>query len=78
MWSVGVDVHARISRVCVLDQNGKPVREFVIRGVPRRLVEALGELRKPFAVCFEAPCGYGYLFDQLRRIARRVVVAHPG
>jgi transposase len=32
----------------------------------------------PFAVCYEASCGYGYLHDRLARRAQRVVVAHPG
>ena len=35
-------------------------------------------LKPPFAVCFEASAGYGYLFERLQRVARRVVVAHPG
>ena len=78
MLSVGVDVHARSSQVCILDQNGKLVREFAIRGAPAKLIEALSKVKKPFAVCFEASCGYGYLFDQLRHVARHVVVAHPG
>jgi len=38
----------------------------------------VGKIRKPFAVCFEASTGYGYLFEHLQTIARRVVVAHPG
>jgi len=29
-------------------------------------------------VCFEATCGYGYLYDELAKIAERVVMAHPG
>lgn len=41
-------------------------------------VQELKKLRKPFAVCFEASTGYGFMFERLREIARRVVVAHPG
>jgi transposase len=32
----------------------------------------------PWTICFEATCGYGYLYRELSRLARRVVVAHPG
>jgi transposase len=30
------------------------------------------------AVCYEASCGYGFLYDLFREVADRVVVAHPG
>jgi transposase len=33
---------------------------------------------RPFSVCFEASCGYGYLHERLSALARRVAVAHPG
>jgi transposase len=36
------------------------------------------EIKKPFAICFEATCGYGYLYERLSEMAERVVVAHPG
>lgn len=32
----------------------------------------------PFAVCYEASCGYGYLHEQFSRVAATVKVAHPG
>ena len=35
-------------------------------------------LKRPFSICYEASCGYGHIHDQLRPIAKRVVVAHPG
>jgi len=35
MLYVGLDVHVRKTTVCVLDSNGKTVREFAVRG-PRR------------------------------------------
>jgi transposase len=41
-------------------------------------VEELTKVKRPFAVCFEASTGYGHLYDQMARVARRVVVAHPG
>ena len=48
------------------------------RGGWDRLREELRGLSKPFQVCYEASVGYGALHDQLRRIAKHVVVAHPG
>jgi transposase len=78
MWHVGLDAHARQSTYCVLDEGGRKVRVRTIRGTWHDVVAELAQLEKPFAVCFEASLGYGYLFEQLGRIARRVVVAHPG
>ena len=78
MWFVGLDVHQRSSAVCILDKNGKRVKRMQIRGPWSKVIEVLREIRHPFAICYEASCGYGYLYDQLRRFARRVVVAHPG
>ena len=49
-----------------------------MRGRWSKLLERLEQIDRPFAICYEASCGYGYLHDQLRRIAKRVVVAHPG
>ena len=78
MWSIGLDVHQRQSSVCILDSNGKRIKEFPVRGRWSKLIERLEQINQPFAICYEASCGYGYLHDQLRRIAKRVVVAHPG
>jgi len=38
----------------------------------------IGQVPGPVSVVFEASCGWGLLYDQLCRVARRVVVAHPG
>ncbi len=78
MLSVGLDVHLRLFVLCILDANGKMVKRLTIRGHWPKLIEALQTLDQPFAICYEASCGYGHLHDQLSRIARRVVVAHPG
>jgi transposase len=32
----------------------------------------------PWQVCFEASCGYGWLYERLKKMAQKVVVAHPG
>ena len=78
MRYVGIDVHQTISMVCVLDDQGRKEQAFTVRGRWPKLIEAFGRLPRPFAVCFEASTGYGYLYSNLRPMAERVVVAHPG
>jgi transposase len=78
MFFVGLDVHQKRSSVCILDGNGKKVKELAVLGNWERLVEEVTKLPRPMAICFEASCGYGYLYQQLVKIADRVVVAHPG
>jgi len=78
MLYVGLDVHARQSTFCVLDLNGRHLRTHAIRGRWDKVLAELAAMKRPFAVCFEATSGYGYLHEQLRKMAKRVVVAHPG
>lgn len=78
MRYVGLDVHYRSSTYCVLDENGQELQCETIRGHWPKLLERLRTLGKPWTICFEASCGYGYLYRELSRMAQRVVVAHPG
>lgn len=78
MYSVGLDVHSKRSSICILDENGKRHKHFEVRGSWPKLMETIDTLPRPFAVCFEASCGYGYLHDQLAKRAATVQVAHPG
>jgi len=78
VYYVGIDVHGRSFAMCILDHHGKTVKETIIRGSLKDLLEAVVTIKRPFTVCYEASCGYGYLHDQLARRAQRVVVAHPG
>ncbi len=78
MYHVGLDVHWKTSTLCILDENGKRVKHMTIRGHWQKLLAECRRISEPFAVCFEASCGYGYLHDELSKIARKVVVAHPG
>lgn len=78
MLYVGADVHLRSSVVCILDENGREIKTRSIRGGWKNLVEVLRGLKEPFAVCYEASCGYGVLYDALKGVAHRVTVAHPG
>jgi transposase len=78
MWYVGMDVHLRQTAICILDHTGQPVKSMTVKGAWDRVLVELGRIKEPFAVCFEASCGYGHLHDELLRIAKKVRVAHPG
>jgi len=79
MHYVGLDVHARRSSLCILDSFGKVVKRVEVRGSwPKLMEQVAAQVPRPFAVCFEASCGYGYLHERLSALARRVAVAHPG
>lgn len=78
MYYVGLDVHYRTSTYCILDEQGREVKCETVRGHWPKLLEHLAMITEPWTICFEATCGYGYLYRQLSRLARRVVVAHPG
>jgi transposase len=78
MHYVGVDVHQRRSSVCILDSHGKPVKEFSVKGNWSELLEQMRLVPRPFGVCYEASCGYGYLHEKFSAVAQSVQVAHPG
>lgn len=78
MHFVGLDIHWRSTTMCILDENGRRIKRETIRRPWDRVLECCWKIPRPFAVCFEASCGYGYLYDKLSRMASRVVVAHPG
>jgi len=78
MYYVGLDVHWKQSTFCVLDENGRKMSSRTVHGSWDKVLVALSCVKKPFAICFEASTGYGYLYEKLRELAVRVVVAHPG
>jgi transposase len=79
MYYVGLDVHAKRSSLSILDGNGKLVKHLEVKGAWARLLEVVdAQVPRPFAICYEASCGYGHLYDQFARRAERVRVAHPG
>ena len=78
MWYVGMDVHLRQTTVCILDENGRRVKMQTVKGPWDKVLMELTHIRHSFTVCFEASCGYGHLHDRLSRLAKTVVVAHPG
>lgn len=82
MWYVGIDIHWRSAVLCILDAQGKQVKELSVRGSWQELLTAVQELRPQFPgawkICFEASAGYGWLYDHLAGLAQQVLVAHPG
>jgi transposase len=78
MHYVGLDVHQRRSSVCILDDCGKVVKQLQVKGDWSKLLEQVSQAPRPFGVCYEASCGYGYLYDKLSAMAAHVSVAHPG
>lgn len=78
MHYVGLDVHAHRSTYCVLDANARRVATRTVHGPPSKVIAEIAKVNKPFEVCFEASTGYGFIYEALRRSARRVLVAHPG
>jgi transposase len=78
MYYVGLDVHYRTSTYCILNGHGRELKCETVRGHWPKLLDRLATIKGKWTVCFEASCGYGYLHRELSRIAKRVVVAHPG
>lgn len=85
MWYVGLDCHMRTSSLHILDAHGKKVKAMTVPGAWPQLVEVLRDVQRQaqtageeLAICYEASCGYGHLYEQLSKVAARVVVAHPG
>jgi len=64
--------------MCVLDQRGRKILTRTIKGQFTEVVDELRRMRGPLSVCFEASTAYGVQYEQLDKVARRVVVAHPG
>jgi len=82
MHYIGMDVHSKVTMICVLDPYGKKVKESQCKGALRDLVAMMKALKKelggPVKVCYEASGGCGWLHDQLVAAGMTVQVAHPG
>lgn len=78
MLYVGLDVHQKRSSICILDDQGKSVKQELIKGPWPQLIDRLRRIDGPMSVCYEASCGYGHLYDRIAPLASHVAVAHPG
>jgi transposase len=73
-----MDVHWKTTTICILNEYGHEVNCKRIDGDWSKVLRFIGSIDEPFQIAFEASCGYGFLYDRLSKLARRVVVAHPG
>jgi transposase len=80
MLYVGLDAHQKRSSLCILNEDGKLVKHEQINGPWPMVIDRLKRLEEPFRICYEASCGYGYLYDRIAPLpmAAQVTVAHPG
>ena len=78
MQYVGLDVHQKRSSICILNDDGKIVKQELINGPWPQVIDRLRRIQGPMSVCYEASCGYGYLHDRIAPLAASVAVAHPG
>jgi transposase len=77
-YYIGLDIHAKTTSICILNAHGKMVKEETIKGPWSHLFKRLDQIKKPFAICYEASNGYGYLYDHFSKRSACVTVAHPG
>lgn len=78
MKYVGLDIGKTSIFVCILNAQGKVVKEFKALNDGVTIFERLRKFQGPISVCYEASCGYGHFYDRLCQVARHVKVAHPG
>lgn len=78
MLCVGLDVHTNRSSFCILNEDGKIVKQELVHGRWPQVVDQLRQIPEPISVCYEASCGYGNIYDRLAPVAAAVTVAHPG
>lgn len=78
---VGIDVHWKTSTLHMLDEHGQKVKALTVKGGWSKMIQAVEALKaqtpEGLSICYEASCGYGYLYDRLTPLARHVTVAHP-
>jgi transposase len=81
MRYVGLDLHAKQATLAILEPKGdrEPlIRTRTIHGSTRKILDAIAQIKRPFAICFEASTNYGAFHDAVAKMAERVVVAHAG
>ena len=74
MLYVGLDVHSKQSSLCILNSAGGTVNQIQLKGPRSAVVDRLRTLDQPFSICYEASCGYGHLYEQLRPIAHHDIL----
>ena len=62
MRYVGLDVHAKRSSFCVLDENGRKLRTRTVHGHWNTVLREIRRIKRPCSICFEASSGYTATF----------------
>jgi len=75
---IGLDIHKSFTVAHVLNQFGKKVMSTNIRGHWENIFAFLLGIPGELHMCYEASNGYGYLYDNISKIAKSVQVAHSG
>ena len=75
MLYVGLDVHSKRSSICILNCDGKIVKQEQVLGRWPEVIERLRGFGEPMSVCYEASCGYGNIHDRLRPLVDTSVLA---
>ena len=78
MHYVGVDLGDTRSSIAILNDDGKVFKQMEVKGRWNEVVARVSLLPRPMAICYEASCGYGYLYEKFSTLSKRVEVAHPG
>lgn len=78
---LGLDVHWKTSTLHMLNDAGQQVKSLTVKGGWSKMIDAVAQLKGQatdgLAICYEASCGCGYLYDRFKGLADRIVVAHP-
>jgi hypothetical protein len=46
-----MDVHSKVTMICILDDGGQRLKEQVVQGPLTEVVAAMGRCSRPFKVC---------------------------
>jgi hypothetical protein len=72
MRYVGLDLGWKVSAIHVRDRNGRKLSSRKIHGPWLKVLAELMKVKRPFAICFEASTGYGWMYERLKEMASRV------
>jgi len=76
MYYVGVDLHKRTSWFCILDSNGKKVKDKNINNQIEELEKFIKKIPKPFSVAVESTYNWYFFIDLIEPFAEKVYLAN--
>ncbi len=77
MYYVGVDLHKKTSWFCILDSNGKKVKDKNVNNHIGELKEFIKKIPKPFSVAVESTYNWYFFIDLIEPFAEKVYLANP-